>query len=130
MCLKVTLSYPLDFGDKTIDVNLIVFKLLEFNIIPGMDWLFWHFQSINFWSQVVSFHLLGWDYMEFVGSKLKLKLSVISMIQAEKDLASGVDVYLVHVVTKPIERKSVMRILIVEEFLDVFEDFQVGRHNF
>lgn len=58
--------------------------------------------------------------MDFVGSKLKARLTTISAIQANRDLASGVEAYLVQVATKSIERKSVMGIPIVKEFSGVF----------
>lgn len=58
--------------------------------------------------------------MEFAGSKLKSRPTVISMIQAKKDLSSGANANLVQVVSKPMERKSIEGILVVKEFLDVF----------
>lgn len=121
-CSKVTLGCPLDFGERTLDPDLIVFKLFGFDIILGMDLLFRHFVSINCWSCVVSFHLPVGDYMKFVGSKLKSRPTVISGIQAKKDLASGADAYLVQVVSNPPMRKSVAGIPVIEEFSDVFVD--------
>jgi hypothetical protein len=38
-CSKVALGCPLVFGERTLEADLIVFKLLGFDIILGMDWL-------------------------------------------------------------------------------------------
>ncbi|KAF5470108.1 hypothetical protein F2P56_010648 [Juglans regia] len=121
-CSKVALGCPLNFGERTLDAYLIVFKLLRFDIVLGMDWLFQHFTNINCRSCVVSFQLPGEDYMKFVKSNLKSRPTIISAIQAKKDVASGADAYLVQVVSKPSEKKSVAGIPVVEEFSDVFVD--------
>ncbi|XP_042942798.1 uncharacterized protein LOC122276984 [Carya illinoinensis] len=122
LCSKVALDCPSDFSGRTLDADLIVFKLLRFDIILGMDWLYLHFASINCRSQVVNFHLPGGDYLEFVGSKLKARLVVIYAIQAKKDLASGADAFLVQVVPTPSMKKSVTDIPVVEEFPNMFVD--------
>lgn len=43
---KFALGCPLDFNGRTLDADLIVFKLLGLDIILGMDWLNWHSTSI------------------------------------------------------------------------------------
>lgn len=57
VCSKVALGYPLDLGGKVLEADLIVFNLIGFDIIMGMDWLFRHYTSINCQSQVVNFQL-------------------------------------------------------------------------
>ncbi|XP_040998156.1 uncharacterized protein LOC121244199 [Juglans microcarpa x Juglans regia] len=121
-CSKVTLGCPLVLNGMTLKADLIRFKLLEFEIILGMDWLYQYFASINCRSRIVSFQLPGDKYLEFAGSKIKAKPAVISAIQASRDLANGADAYLVHVVSALSERKSVADIPIVMEFSDVFVD--------
>ncbi|XP_042972697.1 uncharacterized protein LOC122304488 [Carya illinoinensis] len=56
-CSKVMLGCPLDFGGRTLDADLVVFKLLEFDIILGIDWLYRYSANINCRSQVISFQL-------------------------------------------------------------------------
>ncbi|XP_040987656.1 uncharacterized protein LOC121235372 [Juglans microcarpa x Juglans regia] len=121
-CSKVTLSCPLVINGMTLKVDLIRFKLLEFDIILGMDWLYQHFASINCRGRIVSFQLPGGKYLEFAGSKIKVKPAVISAIQASRDLANGADAFLVQVVSALSEKKSLADIPIVKEFSNVFVD--------
>ncbi|KAF5442019.1 hypothetical protein F2P56_036966 [Juglans regia] len=58
--------------------------------------------------------------MEFAGGRLTSRSTVISAIQAKKDLASGADAYLVQVVSDPSETKSIAGILVAEEFSYAF----------
>ncbi|XP_035546655.1 uncharacterized protein LOC118348672 [Juglans regia] len=119
-CSKIALGCPLDFGERTLDADLIVFKLLGFDIILGMDWLYQYSANIDCRSRVISFQLSDGDYLEFVGSKLKARLAIISAIQAKKDIACGADAFWVQVVATSSEKKSVVDIPVVDEFPDVF----------
>ncbi|XP_035539657.1 uncharacterized protein K02A2.6-like [Juglans regia] len=121
-CSKVALGCPLDFGGRTLDADLIVFKLLGFDIILGMDWLYRYSANIDCRSRVIGFQLSDGDYLEFVGSKLKARPSIISAIQAMRDIACGADAFLLQVVSTPSEKKSLADIPVVEEFPDVFVD--------
>ncbi|KAF5477291.1 hypothetical protein F2P56_003941, partial [Juglans regia] len=121
-CSKVALGCPLDFGGRTLDADLIVFKLLGFDIILGMDWLYRYSANIDCRRRVIGFQLSDEDYLEFVGSKLKARPSIISAIQAKRDIACGADAFLVQVVSTPSEKKSLVDIPVVEEFPDVFVD--------
>ncbi|XP_035542779.1 uncharacterized protein LOC118345010 [Juglans regia] len=119
-CSKIALGCPLDFGERTLDADLIVFKLLGFDIILGMDWLYQYYANIDCRSRVISFQLSDGDYLEFVGSKLKARLAIISAIQAKKDIACGADAFWVQVVATPSKKKFVVDIPVVDEFPDVF----------
>ena len=121
-CSKVALGCPLDFGGRTLDADLIVFKLLGFDIILGMDWLYRYSANIDCRSRVIGFQLSDDDYVEFAGSKLKAKPTIISAIQARRDIARGADAFLVQVESTPSEKKSLVDIPVVGEFPDVFVD--------
>ncbi|XP_041017941.1 uncharacterized protein LOC121260164 [Juglans microcarpa x Juglans regia] len=121
-CSKVTLGFPLVINGMTLKADLIRFKLLEFDIILGMDWLYQHFAKINCRSRIVSFQLPRGKYLELAGSKIKVKPTVISAIQASRDLANGADAFLIQVVSVLSEKKSLADIPIVKEFSDVFVD--------
>ncbi|XP_035540222.1 uncharacterized protein LOC109013719, partial [Juglans regia] len=107
-CSKVALGCPLDLGGRTLDADLIVFKLLGFDIILGMDWLYRYSANIDCRRRVIGFQLSDEDYLEFVGSKLRARPSIISAVQAKRDIACG--------------KKSLADIPVVEEFPDVFVD--------
>ncbi|XP_018855499.2 uncharacterized protein K02A2.6-like, partial [Juglans regia] len=121
-CSKVALGCPLDLGGRTLDADLIVFKLLGFDIILDMDWLYRYSANIDCRRRVIGFQLSDEDYLEFVGSKLKARPSVISAVQAKKDIACGADAFLAQVASTPSEKKSLADIPVVEEFPDVFVD--------
>ena len=54
-CSKVALGCPLNFEGRFLDADLVVFKLLGFDIILGMDWLYRYSASINCRSRIISF---------------------------------------------------------------------------
>ena len=70
-CSKVALSCPLNFDERFLDADLVVFKLLGFDIILGIDWLYRYSASINYKSRVISFQLPYGDYLEFRGVSYK-----------------------------------------------------------
>lgn len=46
-CARIAMNCPLEIGGVVMEADLILFKLLGFDIILRMDWLFRHYTSIN-----------------------------------------------------------------------------------
>ncbi|XP_040995990.1 uncharacterized protein LOC121242155 [Juglans microcarpa x Juglans regia] len=82
------------------------------------------------WSFAGEGSSLGWPQKSVsrIGARLQASVGVRigGRDPAKKDLASGVDTYLVQVVSKLVERKSVVGIPVIKEFSDVFEDDHPG----
>lgn len=65
-CHMLVNGCPLVIGEISLEVELIVFRILGFNLILGMDLLFKKFVSINFYSRHVTSWVLGmldWLYI-------------------------------------------------------------------
>lgn len=45
--IKVVRKCPLEIDDILLEANLVMFKMLGFDVILGMDWLFKQFISID-----------------------------------------------------------------------------------
>ncbi|XP_074377905.1 uncharacterized protein LOC141719427 [Apium graveolens] len=97
---RICPSYDIEIGGRHFFTNLIPFKLGEFDIILGMDWLADH-DAQN----------------ECKRKKVRLK---------SKDDKQGCKPYLAHVVDSSKEPPEVEEILIVNEFPDVFPDELIG----
>lgn len=54
-CTTIATSCPLEIGRVVMESNFILFNLLEFDIILGIDWLFRDYVSINYRQQTVIF---------------------------------------------------------------------------
>lgn len=52
---KVASECPLVLCGHVLEVDLVVFNLLGFDIVLSMDWLSQHYACINYFSQKVSF---------------------------------------------------------------------------
>lgn len=74
VCSKVAIGCPLVLCRHVLEVNLIVFNLLEFDIILGMYWLFQHYSCINCFRQTVSFLSPKGEVVEFSRAKFSRDL--------------------------------------------------------
>ena len=100
--------------------NLIPFKLGEFDIILGMDWLADHDAQIECKNKKV--RLKSKDNKEVVFRGRKQEKKFLTMIQAKRLLRQGCEAYLAHVVDINKKPPKIEEIPIVNEFLDVFPD--------
>ncbi|WOG95151.1 hypothetical protein DCAR_0414454 [Daucus carota subsp. sativus] len=100
--------------------NLIPFKLGEFDIILGMDWIVDHDAQIECKNKKV--RLKSKDNKEVVFRGRKQEKKFLTMIQAKRLLRQGWEAYLAHVVDVSREPPKIKEIPIVNEFSDVFPD--------
>lgn len=108
---------------QMLKVDLIVFHLMEFDIIPGIDWLFRHYTKIGCPKrEVVLTHPPTGDRIYFIGVALKLAPLLATTCQVKRRILEGASTYLLVVIDKAEESKGVQGIPVIEDFPKVFVD--------
>ncbi|XP_074356165.1 uncharacterized protein LOC141695854 [Apium graveolens] len=100
--------------------SLIPFRLGEFDVILGMDWLAEHAAQIDCKKKKVILKSPQGKEVEFKGQN-QVK-TFLTMIQAKKLLRQGCEGYLAHVIDRSKETPNTESIPIVSEFPDVSPD--------
>lgn len=85
---------PLNIGEATLPVDLILLPMLDFNIILGMDWLAKYRAVLDCFNKWVRFNFEGYSDVCVVGKRRPVTTGVISAIKASKLLRNGCDGYL------------------------------------
>ncbi|XP_074376928.1 uncharacterized protein LOC141718442 [Apium graveolens] len=102
-------------------VNLISFKLGEFDVILGIEWLLENNAQIDYKDRKVRLRTLdSKKRVIFRGSKQEKKFFTIA--QAKKLLCQNYEAYLAHVIDTDKEVLMLKAIPVVNEFPDVFPD--------
>ena len=78
--------------------DLIVFPLLELDIILGMDWLTRHRAVVNCYTKEVIFELPRQDKVIFCGERQAIPSCLVSVITAFRMIQEGCQAYLARVV--------------------------------
>ena len=78
--------------------DLIVFPLLELDIILGMDWLTRHRAVVNCYTKEVIFEVPGHDKVIFCGERQAVPGCLVSAMTAFRLIQEGCQAYLAHVV--------------------------------
>ena len=102
--------------------NLIPLKMINFDVILGMDWLSNHRASVNCFTKEIRFEKPGYPEFEFVGDRRVLPTCVISALEAQRLLLKRCESYLAHVVDISVIEVKLENVLVVCEFLDVFPE--------
>ncbi|KAL8091518.1 hypothetical protein AgCh_033950 [Apium graveolens] len=100
--------------------DLIPFKLGEFEVILGMDWLSNHEAQIECKSKKVKLRTKDGDEVIFKGKRQEKKF--LTAIETRSLLRQGCEVYLAHVKDVEKESKRIEDILVVRNFPDVFPE--------
>ena len=106
--------------DVVLKANLILLKMLDFDVILGMDWLSNHRASIDCFPKKIRFEKPGYPKFEFVGDRRILPTCVISALEAKRLLLKGSESYLAHVVNTFMTEVNLENVPVMCEFLDVF----------
>ncbi|XP_044502571.1 uncharacterized protein LOC123223472 [Mangifera indica] len=119
---SMLLHQTVELKGRELIVDLIMFDMLDFDIILGMDFLSKYGAEIDCRKKKVKFNLDNGD--EFSFSEGRLLSMMISSVRARKMLSKGCIGYLAHVVNKSNSESTlnVKNTLVVYEFLDVFPD--------
>ena len=101
-------------------VDLIPFKLGEFEVILGMDWLTRYDAQINCRRKRVS--LRGDNGKRVILRGQKHHKKFLTMIQAKKLLRQGCQAYLAHVIDTKKQSPKIEEIPVVNKYIDVFPE--------
>ncbi|KAL8104528.1 hypothetical protein AgCh_028665 [Apium graveolens] len=111
----------IEIGGHHFFANLIPFKLGEFDVILGMDWLSENNAQIDCKNRKVRLQTLGnKKKVVFQGNKQEKKFLTIA--QVKKLLRQNCEAYLAHVVDTSKKVPTLEAIPVVNEFPDVFPD--------
>ncbi|CAN6677011.1 unnamed protein product [Malus baccata var. baccata] len=113
---------PVFVEGENLEVDLIPFKLAEFDVILGMDWLSKHRANVACWEKTVTFNRPGLPAVTIMGERRVLPNSIISAIRATRLLNKGCVGFLAHVVVKDEPSLRPEDVPVVKDFVDVFPD--------
>ncbi|KAI0497296.1 hypothetical protein KFK09_020519 [Dendrobium nobile] len=111
--------------DKSLEADLIVLPLFEFDAILGMDWLSFHFVTIDCNKKEVKFCMPGEEKFKFQGDR-GVTAVIVSSLKAFQMLKKGCEGFLAYVKVEKKEERELKDIPIVQEFPEVFSDYLPG----
>ncbi|CAN6709765.1 unnamed protein product [Malus baccata var. baccata] len=113
---------PRVIAGENLEVDLIPFKLAEFDVILGMDWLSKHRANVACWEKTVTFNRPGLPAVTIMGERRVLPNSIISAIRATRLLNKGCVGFLAHVVVKDEPSLRPEDVPVVRDFVDELVD--------
>jgi len=116
-------TLKIEIGDKSLETNLYVLDMQEFDVILGMDWLSKHHATIFCVERKVVCKWPGEEELHLLVAKTKLLPRVISALKARKLLQSEGSIgFLMSVVAKGGKELTINDVKIVKDFPEVFPD--------
>ena len=108
--------------DEILLVDLVELKILEFDVILGIDWLSTHHVVLDCFNKVVTLNILGKPVIRYQGDCSAISPYLISALTAKKLLAKGCQGILAYMLDTKMEVPDLGKISIVKDFLDVFPE--------
>ncbi|CAA0805855.1 Unknown protein, partial [Striga hermonthica] len=116
-------SLLVSIGGHVLEADWYIIEMRDFDVILGMDWLTRYQADIRCQEREVSLFPVFDQPVIFYGVKSRTVPQVISSMQARKNLSKGsCQGYLVSMVSEDDSERSLERVSIVCEYLDVFPD--------
>jgi hypothetical protein len=107
---------------KTLPAKLVVFSMLGFNVILGMDWLSKYKANIDCDKKEVTFRPHGVEEFKFQGSIVRATPPLLSVVQAIKSVREGAQAYLAYVQANSKVKMKLEDIPVVCNYPDVFPE--------
>ena len=101
-------------------VDLVELKILEFDVILGMDWLSTHHAVLDYFNKVVTLSILGKPVIRYQGDRSVVSPCLISALIAEKLLAKRCQGILTYVSDTKMKVPDLGEISAIKDFSDVF----------
>lgn len=111
-----------EIDGRLLKADLYLLRMMEFDVILGMDWLSCHNAQIDCLDKTVQFCVSGEAELCFQGSKPLSQPKMVSALSARRMLRKGCLGYLAYVVDIQREDQSITDIPIVCEYQDVFPE--------
>ena len=71
---------------RELPIDLVLLDVMDFDVILGMDWLYQHYATVDYWRKEVIFIIPNNEEFKFVGDKSYAPQNLISAITARKIL--------------------------------------------
>jgi hypothetical protein len=113
-------------GGRILLVNLVVFEMVGYDVILGMDWLSKHHAHINCQRKEITFQLPGVEEFTYCGSRVRATPPFLSTIQARRIVRKGDCAYLAYVMAKSDSKLKLENIPVVCDYPDVFTEVYSG----
>ncbi|XP_040990448.1 uncharacterized protein LOC121237671 [Juglans microcarpa x Juglans regia] len=121
-CTSVVKNCLLEIANLVLTVDLIVFHMMEFDLILRMDWLSRHYAQIDCRRGEVVFNLATRERICYMCETVWLGLSTVTVEQVKNNFVNGANVYLVMMRDVTVGPKEIPGILVIEDFPKVFAD--------
>jgi hypothetical protein len=92
-CRKCVDRCPIVIEGRTLLVKLVVFSMMGFDVILGMDWPSKYKANIDCHKKKVTFRLQGIDEFKFCGSRVGATPPLVSAIQAIKNVRECTSIF-------------------------------------
>lgn len=125
-CRKFIEDCPIVIEDRILQVNLIVFQILGFHIILGMDWLSKYYANIDCRKKEVIFRSPSDVEFKFCGSRVRGTPPLLSGIQARRSIRNCTLALLAYIKTKPEEERKLEDTPVVCNYPNVFAEITLG----
>lgn len=125
-CRKSVKDCPIIIRERTLPANLVVFQMLGFEIILGMDWLSRYYASIDCRKKEIIFRSPNEEEFIFHGSQVRVTLPLLSAFQASRSVRRGAPAFLAYVKAKPEVEKKLEGTLVVRDYPVVFAKISSG----
>ncbi|XP_035547382.1 uncharacterized protein LOC118348916 [Juglans regia] len=122
VCSEMLPGCPLSIEGRLMPADLIVFHMVGFDVILGMDWLASYRASIDCAKKEVVFRPPNEGEFRFTGSKVRLAPPIISAIQVGKLLRDGCQGFLACVVEALKGEVKLEQTPVVRDYPEVFPE--------
>lgn len=126
MCTQGIRDCPISLEGKIIEADLIIFGLLGFDLILGMDWLSKHYAKIHCQRKEIVFDSPDVGRIHCVGGTVKAIPSLILALQVRNCTTDKVISYLDLIFEKSNRDNEIDGIPIVEDFYEVLIVYLLG----
>jgi len=126
ICRNVVENCPIIIEGRTLSANLVVFKMLGYDVILGMDWLSKDHANIDCRKKEITFRLSDAEKFKYCGSRVRATPPLLSAVQVRRSVRESDCVYLAYVMAKLESELKLENIPVVCEYSDVFAEEYSG----
>jgi len=121
-CKKYVSNCPIAIKGRVLPAKLAVFGMMGFDVILGMDWLSKYNANMDYRRKEITFRPHGMEEFTYCGSKVRSSPSLLSAVQAIKNIRDGAQAYLAYIQAKPETKARSEEIPVVCHYSDVFSE--------
>ena len=119
---RVYKDCPIRIREYEFPRDLIELSFREFDVILGMDWLSQHQVVVDYRMKGVTLRTLSGEEVTFISERSNHLSNVISAATVRTMVRKGCEAYLAYVIDTKKAEPSLVDILLVCDYLDVFSE--------